>query len=178
MSAPDNNYTARRSHKNHSFVVSVYCAKRLRGMPQRQIQPEEWQENSCTCIYRLWGALTASSCRKTALTITKQPPKQILCHVPLYERSTRHKLPRASMRWRSSLGIQRLWSALARPGLAAAAFQTANISCCTGSDSDDSPHGTWARRNGTGCQREGSQRCDLCENMLSEIQDWFSKCQD
>ena len=58
-------------------------------MPQRQIEPEEWQENSCTCIYRLWGALTASSCRKTALTITKQPPKQILCHVPLYERSTR-----------------------------------------------------------------------------------------
>ena len=105
-------------------------------MPQRQIQPEEWQENSCTCIYRLWGALTASSCRKTALTITKQPPKQILCHVPLYERSTHHKLPRASMRWRSSLGIQRLWSALARPGLAAAVFQTANISCCTGSDSD------------------------------------------
>ena len=53
--------------------------------------------------------------------------------------------------------------------------QPTNISCCTGSDSDDSPHGTWARRNGTGCQRERIQRC---ESMLSEIQDWFSKCQD
>jgi hypothetical protein len=44
------------------------------------------------------------------------------------------------------------------------------------SDSDDSPHG---RAGTVGCQRnghrEGSQRC---ESMLSEIQDWFSKCQD
>eukprot|EP00966_Prymnesium_polylepis_P109790 2540590-Prymnesium_polylepis.1 len=45
------------------------------------------------------------------------------------------------MRWRSSLGIDRLWSALARRGLAAAAFQTAKISYCTDSDSDDSACG-------------------------------------